>query len=313
MTHPYDPAPLDIELAQAPLGGAAHWVHTSDGVRLRLAHWMPNNPKGTVLLCPGRTEYIEKYGHTVSDFTKMGLAVVVIDWRGQGLSDRLIPNRMIGHVEQFSDFQTDVAAMQDYVAAFDLPQPLFSCAHSMGGAIMLRALMNGLPVKAAVFSAPMWGIMLNTVMRAAAWSVTTVANPFRVRDHLSPGADSKSMVERGKFDENRLTTDPAMFDFMVHQLQQKKDFELVGPSIAWLGTALREMRTMAGLPSPKVPCLTFVGTDEDIVDPDAIGSRMAKWPDGQLDVIEGAKHEVMMEIAETRARFFAKTRAHFGL
>ena len=32
-------APLYDDLCQAPAGGAAHWVETSDGVRLRIAFW----------------------------------------------------------------------------------------------------------------------------------------------------------------------------------------------------------------------------------------------------------------------------------
>ena len=94
---------------------------------------------------------------------------------------------------------------------------------------------------------------------------------------------------------------------------KNKDFELAGPSIAWLQTALREMEALAEMPSPDYPCLTFLGTDEKIVDPDNIKQRMPNWSNGTLEIVESGKHEIMMETASMRDRFFAKTAQHFGL
>ncbi|HBN30322.1 MAG TPA: alpha/beta hydrolase, partial [Rhodobacteraceae bacterium] len=102
-------APLYNDAAEAPPGGKARWVTTSDDIRLRFA-WWDVGEKGTVLIFPGRTEFVEKYGRTVRDFLDADYASVVIDWRGQGLSDRLTPNRLLGHVGQFSDYQLDIAA-----------------------------------------------------------------------------------------------------------------------------------------------------------------------------------------------------------
>ena len=84
------PAPFHADLAEGPAGARAHWVHTSDGLRIRLGHFPAEEPRGTVLLFPGRTEYIEKYGRTASDLAAGGYDTLCIDWRGQGLADRLL-------------------------------------------------------------------------------------------------------------------------------------------------------------------------------------------------------------------------------
>ena len=105
------PAPLFTDIYPGPDTGLAHWIETSDGKRLRVAHWTVEGAKGTVLLFPGRTEYVEKYGVIAAEFAKRGLAVMAIDWRGQGLADRMLPDRRIGYVDTFSDYQKDVAAM----------------------------------------------------------------------------------------------------------------------------------------------------------------------------------------------------------
>ncbi|MEL7258902.1 MAG: alpha/beta hydrolase, partial [Pseudomonadota bacterium] len=87
-------------MAEGPEGGVAYWITATDGVRLRLGVWPGNSEgiSGTVFLFPGRTEYVEKYGKTSIDLSRAGLHVAVIDWRGQGLADRVASDPILGHV-----------------------------------------------------------------------------------------------------------------------------------------------------------------------------------------------------------------------
>lgn len=165
-------APLFDDVAGGPEGGAAWWLTAADGVRIRVAAWTCEGPHGTVLLFPGRTEYIEKYGRAARDLAACGYATLVVDWRGQGLSDRITGDPMSGHVLHFSDYQHDVTAMTDAARRLDLPRPWHLLAHSMGGAIGLRAVMQGLEVKACAFSSPMWGIRMAHALRPVAWSLS---------------------------------------------------------------------------------------------------------------------------------------------
>lgn len=295
-----DVAPLYQDIAKGPDGGAAHWLATSDGVRIRVAHWPAPNAKGTILLFPGRTEYIEKYGRTAKSFAERGYACVAIDWRGQGLSDRLHSDRSMGHVADFKHYQRDVAAVMRHVAELDLPKPLFVIGHSMGGAIALRALMEGLDVKACGFSAPMWGVQGKLHMRAFIWSLTAIASAFGFSGQRTPGQARESYVLWAPFEDNTLTTDPASFDMLKDMLERQPDLGLGGPSLAFVGTVLRETRALAALPSPDIDCLTFVGTNEAIVDTDRIKNRMAKWPRGKLRIMQGGQHEMFVDKPEYR-------------
>ena len=66
-------------------------LKTPDGVSLRFARFAPPaGRRGTVCIFPGRTEWIEKYFETVRDLRNRGFAVALLDWRGQGLSDRAL-------------------------------------------------------------------------------------------------------------------------------------------------------------------------------------------------------------------------------
>lgn len=89
-------APLYNELAEAPETGRAFWL-TSGRRRIRAAIW-DEGTRGTVLIFTGRTEYIEKYGRVISLLVERGFSVATLDWRGQGLSERPLGDRMKGHV-----------------------------------------------------------------------------------------------------------------------------------------------------------------------------------------------------------------------
>jgi len=305
------PAPFFDELAQGPPGGSAYWLDTEDGKRIRLGVW-PKGDRGTVLIFPGRTEHIEKYGRVAAEFSKRGFAVAAVDWRGQGLADRATPNRHVGHVDQFTDFQLDVAAVRKALTVFRMPTPIYLVAHSMGGCIGLRSLHDGLDVKKVMFSAPMWGISFNpSVLKPVAWTLSTLLNPFQVRNILAPGAEADAYLVEGAFDDNTLTTDRDTFDYMKAQVLDVPDFQLGGPSVAWLNGALREMRNLSQMDMPNTPCVTFLGTDEQIVDPGPVKDGMAKWPNGELVIVEDARHEILMEIPETRDQFYAKADVFF--
>ncbi len=262
----------------------------------------PPAPRGTVLLFPGRTEYIEKYGPVARELAGMGLASVAIDWRGQGLSDRACDDPMAGHVRDFAEYQLDVDAMLKLVARLDLPMPLFVLGHSMGGCIALRALHEGLAVAGAVFSAPMWGLSIAPGLRPLAWGASFLLHALGRGCVLAPGTRRTTYVEEQEFEGNTLTTDRESYEFLQRQARAHPELTLGGPSMSWLRAALLETRALARLPAPALPALSFLGTRERIVDPRPVRDLMARWPGGRLEVLEGAEHEILMETPQIRAR-----------
>jgi len=303
-------APLFAEIAQGPEGGLALWKIAKDGVRLRVALW-PKGAHGTVLMFPGRTEYIEKYGRAAAEFGTRGFACAVIDWRGQGLADRPVPDRNMGHVEVFSDYQHDVAALLEVAQTQGMPRPYYLATHSMGGCIGLRALVDGLDVKAAAFSAPMWGIRFAPGVQHVARAISRTARFLRQSMYYAPGTGPATYVLTAPFMGNVLTRDPDTYGWMQDQLRRHPDLALGGPSLHWLDEALTECAALAALPSPDLPVLCFLGLEEKVVDDTAIRDRMARWPSGQLELVANSEHEVMMEVPATRERYFDLVTALF--
>lgn len=309
-------APPDAPLPEAPLshGGAppsgrAVWLRASDGVRLRAAHW-PGR-RGTVLVLPGRTEYIEKYGLIVADLAREGWGALVIDWRGQGLSDRLAEDPALGHVGTFADYQRDLAALLEAAKTLATgPMPVL--AHSMGGCIALRALCDGLRPPAVAFSAPMWGLAQTPTMRLGIATMARLARPLR-RDHgYLPTTGPDYGLPSMDFSDNPLTRDLAQFTRMQAQIRENPALALGGPSLRWGGTALSELAALARLPAPPIRAVIGLGDNERIVSPSAIRTRASGWPTAELIDYPQAEHELLMERPKVRNDFLRRLLALFA-
>lgn len=307
--------PLANTLAEGPEPAQGLWLCAKDGTRIRAGLWGAGQKgpgqKGTVVLLPGRTEYVEKYGRAAAVLARAGYTTLTVDWRGQGLSDRALPDRMVGHVTDFAEFQDDLDTLLAFARAKGLPEPYHLLAHSMGGCIGLRALIRGLPFRSAVFSAPMWGIAIPWWQRPFAPRLAALACAIGQGSRYAPGTNAKTYVIDAPFADNTLTTDPDMWEYMRRQAVALPEQSLGGPSLMWLHAAFAECHALALQPCPAVPCLTALGTHERIVDPAPIRARMAQWPHGRMTLVNGAEHEILMERPPLRNAFLAEAVALF--
>ncbi|WP_170569565.1 alpha/beta fold hydrolase [Ruegeria atlantica] len=306
------PAPFYEDVAGGPAGGAAHWLTTADNTRIRVGHWRPNgDTNGTVMMFPGRTEYIEKYGDAAREFVDRGFAFLAVDWRGQGLADRLLDDPRVGHVDQFTDYQQDVHSTLELATELGLPKPWYVIGHSMGGAIGLRAVLERDCFAACAFTGPMWGIYFTLLMKPLSRLTAYWGPRLGLGEKKPPTTSLESYVVSQPFEGNMLTRDPAMYQMMKDQLAAHPEMALGAPSTIWLREALDECAWLMEQAAPATPCLTFLGTHEQIVDRKAIRDRMANWPSGTLVEIPDGEHEVLMEAPEVRTLVFDQLSAHF--
>ncbi|MFV0491637.1 MAG: alpha/beta fold hydrolase [Pseudorhodobacter sp.] len=305
-----DPAPFRADLADGPDGGHAIWLRGTDGVRIRLSLW-PEGPKGRILIFTGRTEYAEKYGQVVAGLARHGYGAMAVDWRGQGLSDRLADNPLLSHIPAFADYQKDVAAIRACLHDRGETAPLL-LAHSMGGSIALRAMLDGMPLRAVAFSSPMWDINFPPWIRPIARGLGCLGRiTTGLGQCFTPLANRNSYVLSQRFRGNLLTGHEPSYERMRRHLRQEPGFGLAGPSLRWLDEALGESRDLATKPAPDVPVLCILGTDEKVVDSRVIHDRIGNWPGAQLELFDKARHEVLMESDTMRDRAIALIAAHF--
>lgn len=295
---------VDTPQAPVPPGGQAHIFHGADGVALRAALWRPaGEATGSVVLSPGRTEPIEKYFEVISELLERGFVVLAHDWRGQGLSQRLLPDRMRGHAADRRAFVSDHQALLDAFEA-QLPPPRVALAHSMGGCFLVLSLPGETRLDAAVMTAPMLGVHLGPL---PLWLSQAVANSL-CRLGL-PGA----YVPRGAYDPvnagfdpgNILTHDRARFERHRAQLQACPDLALGGVTWGWLQQAFEAMAAArASAEAIATPLLILIGAEEKLVVNAATRAFAAAAPNARLVEIPGSRHEILMETDAVRALFW---------
>ena len=289
-----DQGPLYHLVADGPQNGRATWVRTSDELRIRVAHWGVQNSYGTVFLFPGRTEYIEKYGRTAGIFCDLGFDTLAIDWRGQGLSDRLINDPMVGHVNDFLEYQSDLDALITFAETETMPKPWYIMAHSMGGAIALRALHRDLDFNAAAFTGPMWGILVPAILAPFRNIIAKIGIHFGFGERYPPTTSDQSYTFISEFQDNTLTPDPDMWAYMKRQVTKHPDLQLAGPSFIWADAAFREIEALHRMSPPKIPALCFLGDEECIIDPQKVRKLIKGWTTARLINVPYAKHEILM-------------------
>jgi len=213
-------APFYAEIAEGPAGGKAFWISADDNVRLRVGLWKAEQSKnGSVLLFPGRTGYIERYGRIATRLRENGFSSFAIDWRGHGLSDRLVDDRNCCHVDRFSDYQRDVTAMIKAAERLELPRPWHLIGNSMGANIGLRAMLTQLDVAASAFIAPMWAINLSPIQYYAAWALSWTAQAVGKGHVYAPGYDGQNYVLKTAFEDNTMTNDEEMYRYLSDQAE----------------------------------------------------------------------------------------------
>jgi len=308
-------APLvSIPEAPVPDTGTAEWFCGADGKRLRAASFFPaGQAKGSVVLSPGRTEAIEKYFETVEDLLSRGFAVVVHDWRGQGLSYRSLPDRLKGHASGFADFVGDYTALLNHFED-RLPKPWIALGHSMGGCLTLLALAHGEKrFSAAILTAPMLGLNTGGRGKRSVRLLASVMSRLRAGDYVlgDPGQPFG-----GPFESNVLTHDRRRYERNNAQLRANPDLALGSPTWGWLAfafSAVAWLRIAPGVTKIDIPVVALAAAEEKLVDNKDQQAVMARVPKGRWLEVPGSYHEILQEMDEVRAVFWAEFDALVGV
>ncbi len=282
-------------------------VSTGDGAILRVAFWQAPNGRmrGTVCILQGRAEFIEKYFEVVSELRQRGFAVLAFDWRGQGGSSRLVDDPRKGYIPDFSCYLADLAAIAATILP-DLPTPHYALAHSMGGAIALKAATEDVsPFVRQVICSPMLGLSIVPYPSLAAIAAK-VLKTLRFGQSFVPGGKGVSELLK-TFDGNRLTSDRARFLRNREAVQALGDWAIGSTTIDWLDAAFRQMRGFAVsgiLERIETPTLIVAGGADPVCDT-AVAQRLSsRLKNGKTIVIPGARHELLMESDPIRRQFW---------
>lgn len=290
-----------------PEGGEAFWLRAEDGAQLRCIKWTGGDcARGTVFLFGGRTEFAEKYFEVAGELRQRGFAVVTMDWRGQGLSTRLLADPRKGHIADFAQFDRDLARLMIAVAP-SMPKPFMALAHSMGGQILLRAAHDHPEwFSRIVLSAPMFGLRFSPWMERAIRGLTSLLHRLGRDEAFVPGGNEKAADET-PFEENILTHDERRYALLQALTRTEPALGLGSATVGWLHAAFRSMDMTAApgyLARVRTPLLICEAAQDALVSGRALAHAALHAPHARLVTVPGARHEILIERDEARAVFW---------
>jgi lysophospholipase len=299
---------VSIPANPVPDGAVTGFLRTPDGQSLRFVRWAPPaGRKGTLCVFHGRAEFIEKYFEIVHDARARGFAVAMIDWRGQGLSERALGDPRKGHVGSFAEFELDVETFIKEVVLPDCPPPFFALGHSMGGAVLLRVAHRGRRwFDRIVLSAPMVDLAGRSGSRLARTTARTLRRAGFGRAYV-PGGGARSVTSL-PFVGNNVTSDPVRYARSAAIVDAEPNLGLGSPTIGWIDAAFRQMRDFADPSYPgrtRQPILIVAAGQDQIVSTPAIAQFAVRLRVGSHLVIAGSRHEILMEQDRYRGQFWA--------
>jgi lysophospholipase len=293
--------------AELPPGGRGIFTRTSDGACLRTGVWPHEHARGTVIVMPGRTEFIEKYGEVVGDLLARNFAIGVVDWRGQGLSHRLLGDGRRGHIDTFDTYVDDFAHLASGPFAA-LPKPWILLAHSMGaniGTLILERMPDRFVC--AALTAPMYGILTGTVPLPVARLIAASAG-LGLASRYVPEGTAKSILEE-TFEENNVTNDPRRYARSTAAAKAEPRLVIGSPTLGWVRAALAacdELALPGAIERIRVPVLLALAGEELLIDNAQTHLLAPRFGKGRLFEIAESRHEILMERDGVRAKFWAE-------
>lgn len=258
---------------------------------------------------PGRGDFYEKYLETLEQWHRSGWRVTASDWRGQAGSGRLGKDAVTGHIDDFSTWTDDLAHFWRQWRT-EVPGPHVIVGHSMGGHLIMRALVDGklsgeIAPDAVVLSAPMLGMngpaLPLPVLHGMAKLMTLIGDSTRQAWKWSekPGEKASSRA-------NLLTHDSERYADEMWWREARPELVMGPASWRWVERAYASWRVLeapGALEAVDVPVLIVSTTSDRLVSHAANVRGAQRLPCGKLIIFgEEAHHEILREVDAVRER-----------
>ena len=253
----------------------------------------------------GRREFMEKYSETIEELNHEGFNVYSFDWRGQGLSSRMLANRHKGFIDDYDVYLSDLDVFVTKIVKSESVHPLIIIAHSMGGHIALR-FMHDHPDVAdmAVLTSPMIDIFRSSLSRDFVKLITRIAIKTGFSHSYTIGSGDYTDE---KFKGNELTSDPVRFADAKKAITKNPNLALGGATYEWLSATLKstDILTQPGFAAKiTTPILMVIAGNDKIVSIKAQKKICTMLPNCKLKEISDARHEIFKETDAVRSIFW---------
>jgi len=256
-----------------------------DEFRVATHYWLPENPKGTVVVVHGYYDHVGVYRNPIRLALQQGFAVLAFDFPGHGLSSGMVA--AIDSFDQYADVLRTLLQRSENL----LPRPYYALGQSMGGAVLLNYCwryraddFDKIALCAPLILPQGWrsGRMLHRVLKNF---ISQIPRRFSASSHNQDFVD---------FIANH---DPLQSQYL---------------SVVWISA----MKVWADgfnhfTPLPK-EVLIVQGTDDRTVEwRYNLEQLEQKLPNARVKLVDGAGHHLVNESAEYLDQILSHVTAHF--
>lgn len=289
------------------------WLQMPDGAAVRTLRLPHEEPLANLLVLTGRADFLEKWADVFAILHDAGFAIISCDWRGQGGSHRLVDNGA-GYIDSFDSWIADLSVLAEWAARALPDAPWLTLAHSMGGHILLRWLLDGhwqqgalgADLRGAIFSAPLVDVHEPSGLRRLI--------PYVARWHVQHGRGQDfawgqtpyGLAQQNGTRQKLLTSSLIHFEDEALWLTERPELATGGVSWGWLSAFAESQNKLLQADPAKLdlPVLTLLAEHEQVVDNVATRRRVGRLPRARCIVVPGAAHEILRESDRIRAQAF---------
>ncbi|MBN1931882.1 MAG: alpha/beta hydrolase [Desulfobacterales bacterium] len=287
------------------------YLKTQDHISIRYGFRPCKQEKkcGTVILLGGRKDFIEKYLETIGQLNHRGFDVYSFDWRGQGLSTRMLSDRRKGFVKSYEDYINDLELFYRKIVKPNAVSPVIILAHSMGSHIALRFL-HDYPgtIDKAIFESPMFGIHMSAFNNKVAILIAWLVNKLGLEHAYAIGSNYYSNHAE-KFAGNQVTSDPKRFMDEKNAIAENPDLALGGVTYGWVAATFESIDILMNpgyLAEITTPILIVGGSADRIVSVEAQKTVCSQIKNCKFVLIPHALHEILKETDSIQSIFWSE-------
>ena len=292
-----------------PANSAVSMTPARDGWPLR-TYVQPGvgKTRGSILWLGGRGDIVEKYIETLDGWSRAGWSITSFDWRGQGGSGRVGGNPNVGHIDDYATWIDDLAEFYAKWTGHE-PGPHVVMGHSMGGHLLLRALVEKrIAPDRVVLVAPMLGFETGIIPFPVAFWVSRVM--AKIKNELRPAwkhneKPSPPNASRRAY----LSHDKDRYDDELWWKEKDPSLALGPPSWRWLASAyssIAGLNRAGAVEHIRTPVLILCAEEDQLVSAKAIHKFAVRLPNATLVVFgDDTAHEILREADGPRNRALA--------
>lgn len=260
--------------------------------------------KGTVITLMGRREFIEEYREVNAEFIDRNYKVFTFDWRGQGGSKRTLNDPIKGHIDDYNTYLLDLKQFFNQIVLPDFEPPLYIFAHSMGGNVALRAVLEGYfpHLKALILSAPMVDVRTGPYPPKIARAIAKTMSLAGYKEKYIFG-EKLTDPEFEPFEDNPFTHDVDQFSKRRKVQMDYDQYVVRGYTFGWLEATFRSIKTLHKLLKEKkvdIPMLLLSPENDPVIKQEIFQDVLKTFPEGELKIYPKTRHCLLDESKETR-------------